>query len=132
MKERLFDSTSMRSTIFHVEQRETKLLENSPRTMPFFHLHLIRFIWNRPCQPDSHVCNCKLFIVPTTFHFPPAGEEFAFVDGEMSWNFQCFSFFHYSRIKFDKIYEINPMSIPLCLSFLLCRIYINFRENYIN
>lgn len=54
----------------------------------------LSFIWNRPCQPDSHVCNCKLFIVPTTFHFPPAGEEFAFdVDGEMSWNFQFFFFF---------------------------------------
>lgn len=87
---------------FFMEQRETKFLENSPRTMPLFHFHLFRLFGIGLSQPDSHVCNCKLFIVSTTFHFPVEGgrgrtEEFAFVDGDekMSWNFQFFSFFFF-------------------------------------
>lgn len=58
---------------FFMEQRETKFLENSPRTMPLFYFHLFRLFGIGLSQPDSHVCNCKLFIVSTTFHFPVEG-----------------------------------------------------------
>lgn len=96
---------------FFMEQRETKFLENSPRTMPLFHFHLFRLFGIGLSQPDSHVCNCKLFIVSTTFHFPvEGGEEQKNLHSLMEMRkcletFNFFLFFFFTREHFDKIWS---------------------------
>lgn len=80
MRARLNETLVQLQCEFHDFSRwsKEKFLENSPRTMLLFHfcISFSRLFGIGLSQPDSHVCNCKLFIhVSTIFHFPMEGKN---------------------------------------------------------